>query len=318
MRASSNEDGEISFHPRYEGETTNNETVTDNSKMGELTLRSQASDNALVQGVTDWVQGLERDVGSLKSKVNSIDTKLDLLLSSAGFGAPTAASTPPRPSRPARGGGERRTPGADNTLPPPRQLRRTENEDGYVDDMLRKERFVPLHSEGKNHLATDIFSDSVMPKPYMYVNRDGVTTLKQKLEIRSSLTYAEYINASINLVMDHRACGERDREYILQHIYRMSPMTRSSARGRAFAAGHNLSGMKSIRGTYIGHKAKKFKIIDSGWHHWGLKQPTRNTKGVAVASVFAAHSTQGGDAATGHIMTKGACASCICAHSATP
>ena len=220
MRAASPEDEEVSFHPRYEGESSNNDTVYEEQSSAVGSSMSQGSGSGDAQHVAVRVQGLESDMGSLKAQVKGMDSKLDLLLSTTGFGTPAAASTPPRPNGGARGGRQQQpTVEDDIRLPPPRQLRRAINEGGYVDDMLRKERFIPLPTEGKNHLATDIFSDSIMPKPYyMYAAREGVTTLKQKLDIRPSLSYQEYINASINLIMDPRACQVQERKYILEHI----------------------------------------------------------------------------------------------------
>ena len=85
--------------------------------------------------------------------------------------------------------------------------------------MLRKERFDQPSSEGKTHLTSDIYSDKLMPKPCMFVNREGTHTIKQKLDIRSSLTMPEYLAASLALIRDQRACRSEDREHILAHIH---------------------------------------------------------------------------------------------------
>ena len=65
---------------------------------------------------------------------------------------------------------------------------------------------------------SNIFAESELPKPYMFVNREGTQTLKQKLEARTSLTQMEYINASLALINDSRAYEPRDRDHILRHI----------------------------------------------------------------------------------------------------
>ena len=152
-----------------------------------------------------------------------MDNKLDLLLSSVGFGQPTAASTPPPAGNTTRRHNSGWSPDSAQgprpvRIPSPRRLRQQQNRNGHVNEMLRKERFAGLQSDGKHHLAFDVFSDSIMPKPYMFVTREGAQTVKQKLEIRPSLSMIEYINASLSLIMDSRAYAPADREYILAHI----------------------------------------------------------------------------------------------------
>ena len=52
----------------------------------------------------------------------------------------------------------------------------------------------------------------------MFVRREGAQTIKQKLDIRTSLSPMEYIHASLALVNDQRAYVQRDRDHILRHI----------------------------------------------------------------------------------------------------
>ena len=152
-----------------------------------------------------------RRVDELERKVQGLDAKLELLI---------AAAHPPTPhsSTPRKVVGPYQRPAQEVAFPAPRQLRQEQNEGGYVDLIIQQERFRPPTVEGKTHLAPDIFTESLLPKPYMYVSREGVSTLKQKLDIRSSLSQMEYINATLMLVNDKRACSSIERDGILRHL----------------------------------------------------------------------------------------------------
>ena len=211
MRApSEGDEEEVFFHPRYEGE--------DSSEQGELEIVTDAEASGQSSMRDSRLDLVENDMAEVKAKVDNMDAKLDLLLNSAVFSKPAAASTPPRTTRTAHEAQRGPLDLDHSVLPPPRVLRSRENEGGYIDDMLKKERFAQPHHEGKANLAFDIFSDKVMPKPYMYAIREGAHTLKQKLDIRPTLSFAEYVNASIALIRDNRAFNPGDREHILEHI----------------------------------------------------------------------------------------------------
>ena len=68
--------------------------------------------------------------------------------------------------------------------PPPAQaqLRALANAGGYVDDNIRQEEMAHKKVDGKSVFMNDIFAERPIGKPYMYVQRDGVRTLKEKLE----------------------------------------------------------------------------------------------------------------------------------------
>ena len=139
--------------------------------------------------------------------MKGIDAKLDLLIAAAN---PVSSSTPKT--------GARREEGRDDCLPPPRRLRQDENRAGYVDLMLQQERFRPAQVDGKAQLATDVFTENLLPKPYMYVTREGSQTVKQKLDQRASLSALEYIHAFVKLVNDHRAYDPAHKDDMLRHL----------------------------------------------------------------------------------------------------
>ena len=213
------EEEEVQFHPQYEeeisrynrfqssreGDESHDESVAHQS------VSSVAGTSAASADKSQRIDMLERDVGLVNSKVDNIDAKLDLLIAAAN---PSRHSSTPRRPHP---GPVPLSPTATH-LPPPRQLRQDANRTGYVDHMLEEEKFRAHPVEGKTHLAPDIFTESLLPKPYMYATREGCTTLKQKLEVRTKLSAMEYINAALSLVNDKRAVQPRDRDDILRHL----------------------------------------------------------------------------------------------------
>lgn len=105
-----------------------------------------------------------------------------------------------------------------DSLPPPAQLRAEENVDGELDRMFSREEFRVNPTSGKNQLC----SEGQIVKPYMYLERAGVQTLKQKLDMRESMSPLEYLSASLRLVHDPSACRPSDRDHILRHVMAVS------------------------------------------------------------------------------------------------
>ena len=161
------------------------------------------------QNQSHRIDVLESKMGQVDANVNSIDAKLDLLIAAA---APTpVCSTPRKP-----------TPQPEDTrnerLPPPRTLRREVDSEGYVKKMLQEARFKTNPVEGKRNVAYNIFAETAIPKPYMYIEREACQTIKQKLDARASFSAMEYVHASLALVNDTRAYENGDKAHILHHI----------------------------------------------------------------------------------------------------
>ena len=88
---SNSETDEVVFNPVYDGQSTvcsDQDTTVQDSVQG--------SDHS----VAARVNNLETNVAQVKSQVNSMDTKLDIILNSALFSNPVATSTPPPGHRP--------------------------------------------------------------------------------------------------------------------------------------------------------------------------------------------------------------------------
>lgn len=99
-------------------------------------------------------------------------------------------------------------------LPPPAILVREQNQDGHLDRAMAREEYKAGASRGKHHS----FNELGMAKPYMFVFREGLQTVKQKLDIRASLSMLEYLNSTLLLLQDPDAFSPDDLPHILFHL----------------------------------------------------------------------------------------------------
>ena len=67
-------------------------------------------------------------------------------------------------------------------IPPPAELRADANKHGFVDANIKREEMSHQKSDGKASFINDIFADRLIGKPYMFIERVGVRTLKEKLD----------------------------------------------------------------------------------------------------------------------------------------
>ena len=163
---------------------------------------------------------LEGEVKEVREEVTDINNKLDFLVNAAMSNSkPKHQSTPP-PPRLQREKLEDTIPF--DPLPPPAQLRRAANYDGYVDDHMRAEQLQVPTTQGKKYHMTERNGEAKIQKPYMYIQREACQTEKHKLDVRTSLGALEYIHVSIRLVRDNRAYDPADYPHIMRHIQDLS------------------------------------------------------------------------------------------------
>lgn len=74
-----------------------------------------------------------------------------------------------------------------------------------------------MHNGNMGHIS-EIYGSHSIAKPYMYVEREGVSTQKQKLDIRHQITALEYVDATLALLADKKAYDSRDLENIMCHL----------------------------------------------------------------------------------------------------
>lgn len=98
-------------------------------------------------------------------------------------------------------------------MPPPQVIIREENQDGALDKLLAKEDYRNSTTHGKA-----VSPDQAMVKPYMYIDREGLQTPKQRLEVRATMTFHEYMNCTLLLLNDEEAYDKSDLQHILFHL----------------------------------------------------------------------------------------------------
>jgi hypothetical protein len=108
-------------------------------------------------------------------------------------------------------------------VPTPQELKRTGAVTDYIQQQLAAEAMRPQPTEGKSAIFTDIFAKKLIAKPYMYMEREGVSTLRQKLDKRVVMDPMEYITCLVTLIRDGRAeHSEVDRECMLRHLQQVT------------------------------------------------------------------------------------------------
>ena len=88
------------------------------------------------------------------------------------------------------------------------------SQESFVRDYLHRERLEIPPQDGKQDLS-DFFVRNPIPKPYMFLQKTGLTCAKKKLDYRQNMTAAEYTQAFIALLCDSRA---RDPSTLLQQL----------------------------------------------------------------------------------------------------
>lgn len=109
-------------------------------------------------------------------------------------------------------------------LPTPVELRREENQGGRVDMMVSQEDYRQPTGNGKTQNTT---SDTVFYKPYMFLDREDLETVKERLDARKSMTPMEYVSATLSLLDDPLAHDPKDKDNILKHLLAVSIDARS-------------------------------------------------------------------------------------------
>ena len=108
-------------------------------------------------------------------------------------------------------------------IPNPRQIREDPAARAYIshhaDDALPK--FTATMGQG-NYSAYDCRMRRQIPRPFMYVERDNIQSSRDRAAIRASMSYPEYLNAYLAMLRDHNAVDDRDRPFVLDHLFQVS------------------------------------------------------------------------------------------------
>lgn len=188
---------------------------------------------------------LETDVGNLKTDMREINEKLDKLLLAMAEKPPATRdavdiddtdtittapeAAPLGKTQPTKGSHTHPSATSGSTIPPrpahkkrvPDNVSREVSMEEYVHREMEKDSFH-YNPAGKTSFVNDINSARIMSKPYMFMYREGVHTIKQKLENRHSMTPMEYVDATMALLADTRAYDPLDYHDIMFHLRKVS------------------------------------------------------------------------------------------------
>lgn len=176
----------------------------------------------------------ESEVSALKTDVGTMNEKLDKLMES--MAALAAKETPP--PRESSGDALARSDAATATTttrpedsshrshPADRRnvhhaVGRQLSRDEFLEREMDRDKFE-FAADGRYHYSNDFSSARVIAKPYMYLSRDGLFSVKQRLEARQSITSIEYIDATLALLADRRAFDNRDFNDIMHHLRKVT------------------------------------------------------------------------------------------------
>lgn len=179
------------------------------------------------------VTSLKTDVESMKTDVESMNGKLDDLIESMARVA-TGALQPansPSPTHQHGAGAHSATHqrnnastqysyGSGRDTPHQRTARHLSPED-FLQREMDRDRFE-YATTGKFLYGSDLSSSRVLHKPYMYLYREGISTIKQKLEARQTISLNEYIDAMLALLADNRAYHRDDYIDMMDHLRKVT------------------------------------------------------------------------------------------------
>lgn len=66
--------------------------------------------------------------------------------------------------------------------------------------------------------TNDVCASRVIAKPYMYLYREGIFSMKHRLDARQSMSLNEYMDAILALLADQRAYDVADYADIMHHL----------------------------------------------------------------------------------------------------
>lgn len=101
-------------------------------------------------------------------------------------------------------------------LPSPTQMVREQNRDGHIDRQIAREEYSAGPGNGGPGSPK---SDNGFMKPYMYLDREGIQTVHQKLDIRATMTYHEYVSCLLPLIHDTTAFCSSECDDIIRHFH---------------------------------------------------------------------------------------------------
>ena len=196
----------------------------------EVSPHSKADKSANRSDTSLRVSVLEDDVKDIKGQVGTIHQKLDLILETnisrdISKDHSTPRKPPPAPhagpainptqAQPSAGPFHRDDP---HRCPTAADLFRLPGASNFVNHQLMKEAYQPQATDGKAMFINNPFQKQLLAKPYMYLERTGCTTLRQKLDARHSMTTLEYIDALTTLIKRKDIYPSESFPFMMDHL----------------------------------------------------------------------------------------------------
>lgn len=91
----------------------------------------------------------------------------------------------------------------------------------FIQREMERDRFA-YPEAGKVSSINEVTNNRVITKPYMFLYRDGISTMKQKLDVRHTMTASEYTDAILTLLSDQRAYDPKDFHDIFHHLRKVT------------------------------------------------------------------------------------------------
>lgn len=194
-------------------------------------LQVDDGDDGVFEGPVQGLRSNSNRISLLESNIETLAKNLEYLVtkSKSEDSRQRSGSMTPRPERGRRpvqdgqhGGDPRRTRSVSfgrQDVQQPSALMSQYGHHDFLQQELDREDYQREESSGKHtHFLPDIYATKILAKPYMYLETDSATTLKQKLDLRGSVTPLDYFDSYVGLLRDPRAYNQDDLPFMLAHL----------------------------------------------------------------------------------------------------
>ena len=167
------------------------------------------------EGEPDMAQ--ERRLQLLESAVLGMSDKFDAVMNSLSHSvsdpSPTGGHEAARPAGP--------------TSPSPPHLHRQGSHPShtarplfadFVAEQLQREEFVVPRAEDGKVLTSDICAENLYPKPYMFLARTALNTIRKKRDARESMTFNEYLVSFLKMLRHPKTAPYFNHALLLEHL----------------------------------------------------------------------------------------------------
>lgn len=180
------------------------------------------TNNQMITGLYSRMDSMMKAISDMSSQVTQVNSRHDIAQVQPTVSAHSASN--PRTQSSSQAPVTQQAQAQLLGLPPPVELRREENHSGHVDAIVAQEDYRQPAGNGKTQSN---ISDIAFYKPYMFLDRENLETIKERLDARKSMTAMEYVSATLSLLDDPVAYDNRDKNNILKHLLAVSIDARS-------------------------------------------------------------------------------------------